>query len=73
MNESTPRRRPPGTAGRLLLTLDEAADLLAVSRRTVYSMIQRGELADVYPTRGAHRVTQASVLEFLARLSAAQR
>jgi excisionase family DNA binding protein len=64
------RRR--STTGRLLLTLDEAAEQLAVSRRTVYSMIRRGELVDVYPVPGSHRVTEASVLDHVARLVASR-
>jgi excisionase family DNA binding protein len=60
-------RRPPGSAGRMLLTLDEAAELLAVSKRTVYSMLARGELADCYPTPGAHRIFQDSILAHLDR------
>jgi excisionase family DNA binding protein len=65
-------RRPPGAPGRLLLTLDETAELLAVSRRSVYTLIAQGDLEDVYPMPGAHRVKQASVLAFLARQTAAR-
>jgi excisionase family DNA binding protein len=63
-------RRPPGGAGRLLLTLDETAELLAVSRRSVYTLIANGEIEDVYPMPGAHRVKQASVIAFLQRRTA---
>jgi excisionase family DNA binding protein len=65
-------RRPPGSAGRLLLTLDETAELLAVSRRSVYTLIANGDLEDVYPMPGAHRVKQSSVIAFLARRTAAR-
>jgi excisionase family DNA binding protein len=68
--EQTKERRPPGSAGRVLLTLDETAELLAVSRRSVYTLIANGEIDDVYPMPGAHRVKQASVLAFLARQTA---
>ena len=64
------RRKDRGRP-QLLLTLEEAADQLAVSRGTVYSLIRRGELVSVHPAPGAHRVTQASVVALVSRLTAA--
>ncbi len=49
-----------------LLTIDEAAEALNVSRRTVYGLVHDGKLATVTIGR-SRRVRQASVERFIER------
>ena len=51
-----------------LITIPEAGKQLAVSRRTVYRLIQEGKLERVYPRRGAARITGSSLTKYLTDL-----
>ena len=46
-----------------VLTYDETADILRVSRRTVYSLVKRGHLKRL--ELGAARITRKSLLSYL--------
>ncbi|ABD09792.1 transcriptional regulator [Frankia sp. CcI156] len=52
---------------KLLLTPTEAADLLGVSRSTVYELLNSGDLESVRIGR-ARRIPSASLLAFVHRL-----
>ncbi|CAM3658273.1 helix-turn-helix domain-containing protein [Nocardiopsis gilva] len=52
-----------------LLTVDDTARELNVSRRTVYELITRGELASVR-IRRCRRVAMSAILDYLDRRSA---
>jgi excisionase family DNA binding protein len=58
---------PPGS-GRLLLTITEAAERLAVGRSTVYELVNRGDIETVHVGRSA-RIPVAAVQRFAAGLS----
>lgn len=48
-----------------LLTIDEAAEILNVSRSHVYRLIQMRELAPVSISAGAKRIDPADLQEFI--------
>lgn len=50
-----------------LLTIPEAADLLHISERTVYRLIERGELPPLIKIGRASRIRLKEVLAFIAR------
>lgn len=50
----------------LAVTVDEAARLLAVSRRTIYRLAQQGKIRVVRVTADAPRVLRADLEAFLA-------
>lgn len=50
-----------------LLTLDQAAAQLAVSRRTLYRMMAAEEFPRPIRVGGSRRVSQSELIEFLAR------
>lgn len=52
----------------LLLTLQQAADSLAISRRTLEREIQRGRFPPPLKIGGAARVERASVLRYVESL-----
>lgn len=52
----------------LLLTVDQVAARLQVSRWTVYNLIRSRELASVTISR-ARRISEAAVHNYIARLS----
>lgn len=52
----------------LLLTVDQAAARLQVSRWTVYNLIRSRELASVTIGR-SRRISEAALLDYIARLS----
>lgn len=51
-----------------LLTLDQAAAYLAISRRTLYRMIASGEFPIPLRVGGGRRVLASELIEFLDRL-----
>ncbi len=53
----------------LAVTVDAAADMLAVSRRTVYRLAQAGKLRIVRVTADAPRVLCADLRTFLATIA----
>jgi excisionase family DNA binding protein len=63
---------PPATSNRLLLTVTEAVDRLAIGRSLVYQLVLSGELPSVKIGR-ARRVPVAAVEGFVARLAEEQR
>jgi excisionase family DNA binding protein len=56
----------PGSALPVVLTVDEAAELLRVDRKTVYESIRRGELPGVVRLGRSIRIGRTALLEFLA-------
>lgn len=50
-----------------LLTLDEVADCLGVSRRTVERIVSRREVATV-KVRGSRRVSEAALVAYVERV-----
>ncbi|MBB6174982.1 excisionase family DNA binding protein [Nocardiopsis mwathae] len=58
-----------GKGSQWLLTVDDTARELNVSRRTVYELITRGELASVQ-IRRCRRVAMSAILDYLDRRSA---
>ena len=57
-------------ASQLLLTTDEAADVLRVGRTTVYSLIKEGQLRPVHIGRSC-RISRAELERYVNRLDAA--
>ena len=57
---------------KLLYSVAEAAELLSLSRPTLYKLIQSGQIVAVYPTSKA-RVSAAALNRFVARLENGQR
>jgi excisionase family DNA binding protein len=55
-----------GSALPVVLTVDEAAELLRVDRKTVYESIRRGELPGVVRLGRSIRIGRGALLEFLA-------
>lgn len=62
------RRRAEPVANQVLLTIEQAAQRLALGRTTVYSLIQRGELKSVRIGR-AVRVRTTDLDAFAAELT----
>ena len=56
-------------AGRLLLTPEEAAEVLRVGRTTVYALMRCGDLRAVHIGRSC-RISQAQVERYVRRLEA---
>ena len=54
-------------ADRLLLTAEEAAEVLNIGRTTVYALIKNGELRPVHIGRSC-RISQAEVEGYVRRL-----
>ncbi len=59
----------PGTIDALLLTLDEAAKALAISKRTLERLINAGEFPRPLKIGRASRVLLADVTTYLQRLT----
>jgi len=55
----------------LLLTVEQAAEALALSRTVIYELMGAGKLDSVHIGR-ARRITQASLEEYVSRLQTAQ-
>ena len=53
----------------LLMTLNQAAEQLAIGRTTVYQLIGRGELPTVRLGRGCVRISREALIEYVARSS----
>jgi excisionase family DNA binding protein len=51
-----------------LWKISEVADVLSVSARTVYNLIEEGKLERVHPRPQAARITGSSLLKFVAGL-----
>ena len=60
--------RAAALASEQLMTVDQAAAILAVSRRTLYRMIAAGEFPAPLRVGGARRVAASDLVEFLGRL-----
>lgn len=56
----------PGSVVPVVLTVDEAAELLRVDRKTIYESIRRGELPGVVRLGRSIRIGRTALLEFLA-------
>jgi excisionase family DNA binding protein len=64
----TDPHRPQDTNGdRLLLTTEEAADVLRVGRTTVYALIKEGQLRPVHIGRSC-RISRAELERYVSRL-----
>ncbi|TYP81165.1 helix-turn-helix domain-containing protein [Blastococcus xanthinilyticus] len=61
--------REVSVVDRLLLTPEEAAELLRVGRTTVYALMKRGELRPVHIGRSC-RISQAELGRYVRRLEA---
>ena len=59
-------RRPLFAVGRSV-TIDQAAELLRVSRRTIYNRIREGRLETIRTLGGSQRVTIESLMHLGAR------
>jgi len=57
-------------AAKLLLKVEEAAQLLSLSRKTLYDLMSRGELASL-KIGGSRRIPLTALHAFIARLEAA--
>lgn len=57
---------------KMLLTVKEAAELLSLSRATVYPLVMSGEIASVKVGR-SRRVSRNALLEFIRGLDAGAR
>ena len=57
-------------ASKLLLKVEEAAHLLSLSRKTVYDLMRRGELASL-KIGGSRRIPLTALHDFIARLEEA--
>ena len=57
------------TAGRLLLTPEEVAEVLRIGRTTVYALMKRGDLRAVHIGRSC-RISQAELDRYVRRLEA---
>ncbi|WP_456598922.1 helix-turn-helix domain-containing protein [Blastococcus sp. SYSU DS0616] len=55
------------SSDRLLLTTEEAADVLRVGRTTVYALIKEGELRPVHIGRSC-RISRAELERYVSRL-----
>ena len=72
----TPERGRPRTERRrqrelpILLTADEAADLLRTSRRAIYAMVERGQLPGVVRVRRRVLLRSDALLHWLEQKSA---
>ncbi len=56
-------------ASKLLLKVEEAAHLLSLSRKTIYDLMRRGELASL-KIGGSRRIPLTALHDFIARLEA---
>ncbi|SDY28873.1 DNA binding domain-containing protein, excisionase family [Modestobacter sp. DSM 44400] len=64
----TDSERPADVSGdRLLLTTEEAADVLRVGRTTVYALIKEGQLRPVHIGRSC-RISRAELERYVSRL-----
>jgi len=54
---------------RLLVTLDEAGQMLSVSARTVRRMSQEGELPAILKVGHSSRISNQGIVEYVARLT----
>ena len=59
-------------AGRLLLTVEEAARLLGIGRTTAYALVKSGELESI-PLGRLRRIPAECVTEYINRLRAQAR
>jgi excisionase family DNA binding protein len=67
LKQSTEKAAPLGVEPpSLVITVDEAAVLLRVNRKTVYDSIKRGELPGVRRIGGTIRLCRSSLIEWLA-------
>jgi excisionase family DNA binding protein len=57
----------------LLLTVEQAATLLGISRTRTYALTSRGELESLAISPGCRRVPRAAVLDWIERQRAAAR
>ena len=55
-----------------LYTVPETAELLGLSKTTVYELINNGELLAVYPTTAA-RISSSSIAAFVRKLEERER
>jgi excisionase family DNA binding protein len=62
--------RQPAARMRVLLTIDEVADLLRTSRRAIYAMIARHQLPGVVRIRRRVLVRSSDLLDWLDQKSA---
>lgn len=56
-----------------LLTIDEAAARLRVSRRTVQSLTKEGRLRSIHPTPGRTLYTEKEIEAFISYLASRRR
>ena len=63
------RNRAPESSPRLLLTVEEAADLIGICRSNMFKLIRRGEVKSVKVGR-LRRVTPAALEDYVRQLSA---
>jgi excisionase family DNA binding protein len=56
-------------ASKLLLKVEEAAQMLSLSRKTLYDLMSRGELASL-KIGGSRRIPLSALHDFIARLEA---
>ena len=65
IDQSVSHGRPAAPRLPLLLTIDEAADLLRTSRRAIYAMVARHQLPGVVRIRRRVLVRSADLLDWL--------
>jgi excisionase family DNA binding protein len=54
---------------RLLVTLDEAGQMLSISSRTVRRMSQEGKLPAILKVGHSSRISNQGIMEYVARLT----
>jgi len=60
------------TSNKYLYSVSETAQLLSVSRGTVYALMKTGQILAVYPTSKA-RISAEAIQRFVAKLEKEQR
>jgi excisionase family DNA binding protein len=66
----TPDERRDDVGPALLLTIEQVAELLGMSRSSIYSLVRAGRLPVVHPVGRSARIPREAVEAFVAELVA---
>lgn len=67
-----PKDKEPDNNIRVLVSLDEAGQMLSVSSRTVLRLSQSGILPPIVKVGHGNRINRQAVLDYIARLNIAE-